>query len=134
MYRPYTLALLIASACASSTPGDTPAPEGVSRVSVSGWTEMEMHNAPGTGSRVVPLSPDSVWAALPKVYEEVGEFAGMVMPLRYKTFTPDGTMYGDHWVSDYRFRGDFDEMLMEKPENAVVDMSTNERAAVEESK
>jgi hypothetical protein len=69
-----------------------------------------------------------------KVYEEVGEFDGMVMPLRYKTFTPDGTMYGDHWVSDYRFRGEFDEMLMAKPADAVVDISTNERKATADSK
>jgi hypothetical protein len=69
-----------------------------------------------------------------KVYEEVGEFDGLVMPVRYKTFTPDGTMYGDHWVSDYRFRGEFDDMLMKKPTDAVVDTSTNERKAAADSR
>jgi len=74
------------------------------------------------------LPPDKTFLGpLFKVYEDYTEVDDMVLPKRYKTYTPDGTMYGDHLVSNYRFDGVFDEVLMRKPAGAVVDRSSNKR-------
>ncbi len=67
------LALAACGACASSGQGATQmGPETVSRVFIPGGSGTEMYNEPGVGSRLVDAPLDSVWLALPKVYELLG--------------------------------------------------------------
>jgi hypothetical protein len=68
-----TIVALVLAGCASSGASDTaPEPEAVSRVSFEGGAVVEMHNAPGVGARDMPAPIDSVWMALPRVYEMLG--------------------------------------------------------------
>ncbi len=67
------LALAACGACASSGQGAPRAgPETVSRVFTPGGGGAEMYNEPGVGSRLVDAPLDSVWLALPRVYELLG--------------------------------------------------------------
>ncbi len=65
--------LAASGACASSGQGATQTGPGtVSRVFIPGGGGTEMYNEPGVGSRLVDAPPDSVWLALPRVYELLG--------------------------------------------------------------
>jgi hypothetical protein len=71
----HTTLFAAAGVIACATPGAQPA-ESVTRVGVStgagsiGVTEL--HTEPGRSVHTLPLPPDSVWRALPRVYEILG--------------------------------------------------------------
>ncbi|MDF1695356.1 MAG: hypothetical protein P1U56_05975 [Saprospiraceae bacterium] len=57
-----------------------------------------------------------------------GEVNGLKFPMLMTTKSPDLTQqYGDHAIYNYTINGEFDEKRMEKPEHAVVDISTDTR-------
>lgn len=61
----------IACGGAGQTPSPPP-PETVSRVFIPGGSGTEMHNEPGSAARIVLAPLDSVWLALPGVYDLLG--------------------------------------------------------------
>jgi hypothetical protein len=73
----FELAALLACAgifgCASSS---GPPAERTTRVAISStgasMGSARLHNDPGTATRTLPVPPDSVWQALPRVYEILG--------------------------------------------------------------
>ena len=66
------VAIATVTACASSQPDDRPlAPETMSRLNLGG-PGRQLHNEPGIGARLVDAPIDSVWLALPRVYELLG--------------------------------------------------------------
>lgn len=62
-----------------------------------------------------------------KIFEDYKTIDGLKVSTRYKTFTPDGTLYGDHTVEQISFSKPFDESRMKMPEGAVIDQSSNKR-------
>ena len=62
-----------------------------------------------------------------KVFETYDTVDGLKIPTTYKTYTPDGTIYGDHTVEDISFTKVFDEARMKMPGGAVIDTSSHER-------
>ena len=64
---------------------------------------------------------------LVKVFDDYEKVDGLMVPMTYKTYTPNGQMYGDHSVENVSFKQPFDEARMKKPNNAVIDTSSNER-------
>ena len=65
-----SLVILAITACSSTGPDAAPpAPETETRVYSPGGGGVLLHNEPGFGSRLVPASIDSVWSALPRVFE-----------------------------------------------------------------
>jgi hypothetical protein len=73
---PSRLTMLLTLAGAACASAGTPLPEAVSRVNVSAaggvLAGAEIHNTPGMVARTVPAPVDSVWPALPRVYEMLG--------------------------------------------------------------
>jgi len=57
-----------------------------------------------------------------------GDIEGLKFPMLMTTKSPDlKQQYGDHAIYNYSINGGFDEEKMVKPENAVVDNSTDAR-------
>lgn len=66
-------AVATAGCGSSSSDAAAPAPETVSRVFLpAGGGNIKMHNEPGVGSRLLDAPIDSVWVALPQVYDLLG--------------------------------------------------------------
>lgn len=65
-----------------------------------------------------------------KVFDDYKTVEGLKVSTRYKTFTPDGTLYGDHTVEQISFSKPFDEARMTMPEGALIDQSSNERKKI----
>lgn len=66
---------------------------------------------------------------LTKVYTSYEEIDGLKVPATYRTFAPNGQVYGEHKVENFAFDGPFDESMLQMPEGAVVDHSSAKRAA-----
>lgn len=67
--------LAVAASLGCAGAGQTPSPPGpgtVSRVYIPGGSGNEMHNEPGRAARLVLAPLDSVWLALPVVFERLG--------------------------------------------------------------
>ncbi len=67
--------LAVAGSVACGGAGQTPSPPGpdtVSRVYIPGGSGTEMHHEPGRAARFVLAPLDSVWLALPQVYDLLG--------------------------------------------------------------
>ncbi len=80
--------------------------------------------------------PDGVTEMGPitHVYDEYTTVGGLLVPTRYHTVGPDGSLAGDHQVGGWGVGAAFDESRMVKPTNAVVDTSSfNRRNATSRS-
>jgi len=69
---------------------------------------------------------------LTKVYTSYEVVDGLKMPASYRTFGPDGNIYGEHTVENLSFNRTFDANQLKMPEGAVVDHSSAKRAASKE--
>jgi hypothetical protein len=88
------LALLTALGCASS---NASSPEAITRVDISSSEGLlgvtELRTSAGVAAHTLPAPPDSVWMALPRVYE--------MLEIPGAGTTPDQTMFG---ARDFRPR------------------------------
>ncbi|MCP4200713.1 MAG: hypothetical protein GY769_02110 [bacterium] len=58
-----------------------------------------------------------------KVYDEYVTVDGLTVPARYRTLSPTGDSYGDHFVRDVSFREPFDASRLAMPPGAAIDDS-----------
>jgi hypothetical protein len=79
----HTTLLALASTVACAAPGTPPA-ESVTRVGVTSQIGnmgiTELHTEPGRAAHALPLPVDSVWRALPRVYEMLGIAEARAVP------------------------------------------------------
>jgi len=64
---------------------------------------------------------------LTKVFDDHVDVAGLTVPTTYKTYAPNGMVYGEHTVENISFTRKFDPAIVEMPAGAVIDESSNER-------
>jgi len=65
---------------------------------------------------------------LTKVYDDYQTIDGLTVPSSYRTYGPDGNVYGEHKVENVSFSKKFDVSQLKKPAGAVVDKSSSRRA------
>jgi len=70
---------------------------------------------------------------LTKVFTSYEVVDGLKLPTSYRTFGPDGNVYGEHTVENLSFNRSFDTERLKMPEDAVVDHSSGKRAAEKEA-
>lgn len=63
------------------------------------------------------------------VYRQSTEIEGLIFPVKYKTFSPDGKVMGRHLVINYALNKPFDETRMTMTPKSVIDDSSAERQA-----
>lgn len=74
-----------------------------------------------------------VFGPLTHVFDEYVEVEGLLVPRRFHTLEPDGSLAGEHLILYYQFGDLLDESKLAMPEDAVVNMTVEEFATMSAS-